>query len=245
MDYQGGQLRDGDPLALSDRARVTPCACPTATSRASRSRVELLLPDSDTLVVVNVHFDWVADDTFRFAQATALHALPRLAAPALRSCSATSTTSRARARSRSSRRAPREVPKPAERPLHLLLHGAGEGDRLHLPRTGPRVGGWTVASSGGTNPWPPIIGPSCAAPAQRHSLTEKQRTPGQQVAGRPFRAEWRSATRQPIISDAPPAGARPPARPCACASPHPAVARCRRRCCRACSWPGSWPASPP
>ncbi len=31
--------------------------------------VEVLLPDNNRVLVVNVHFDWVDDDTFRFAQA--------------------------------------------------------------------------------------------------------------------------------------------------------------------------------
>ena len=36
--------------------------------------VQVILPGGDTLVAVNVHFDWVRDDTFRFAQASALAA---------------------------------------------------------------------------------------------------------------------------------------------------------------------------
>lgn len=34
--------------------------------------VEVQLPTGRRLTIVNVHFDWVSDDTFRFAQATAL-----------------------------------------------------------------------------------------------------------------------------------------------------------------------------
>ncbi|WP_425398845.1 endonuclease/exonuclease/phosphatase family protein [Aeoliella sp.] len=34
--------------------------------------VEVLLPDGSTLTVVNIHFDWVSDDSFRWKQATAL-----------------------------------------------------------------------------------------------------------------------------------------------------------------------------
>jgi endonuclease/exonuclease/phosphatase family metal-dependent hydrolase len=33
---------------------------------------EVALPDHDTIAVINVHFDWVQNDTLRFAQASAL-----------------------------------------------------------------------------------------------------------------------------------------------------------------------------
>jgi endonuclease/exonuclease/phosphatase family metal-dependent hydrolase len=37
--------------------------------------VELQLPTGDRIVVINVHFDWVENDAFRFAQASALRAV--------------------------------------------------------------------------------------------------------------------------------------------------------------------------
>jgi endonuclease/exonuclease/phosphatase family metal-dependent hydrolase len=68
MDYQGGRygmailsrfpLRSVDPVRLTDgnEPRVA-------------LAVEIAGPGSTTITVVNVHFDWVADDGFRFTQA--------------------------------------------------------------------------------------------------------------------------------------------------------------------------------
>lgn len=68
MDYQGGRyglailsrypLRSVDPVRLTDgnEPRVA-------------LAVEIVWPGSTRITVVNVHFDWVADDGFRFTQA--------------------------------------------------------------------------------------------------------------------------------------------------------------------------------
>lgn len=73
MDYQGGEYG----LAVLSRfpiVRATPVRLPDGNEPRVALAAELRLPDGHSLMVVNVHFDWVADDTFRFAQASALTA---------------------------------------------------------------------------------------------------------------------------------------------------------------------------
>ena len=74
MEYQGGNYG----LAILSRfpiTRVTPVRLPDGNEPRVALIAELRLPDARTIAVVNVHFDWVADDAFRFAQASALAAV--------------------------------------------------------------------------------------------------------------------------------------------------------------------------
>lgn len=71
MEYQEGHYGMGI-LSRFPITRTTPVRLPEGNEPRIALAAELLLPDSSTLVVVNVHFDWVADDAFRFAQASAL-----------------------------------------------------------------------------------------------------------------------------------------------------------------------------
>jgi endonuclease/exonuclease/phosphatase family metal-dependent hydrolase len=73
MDYQGGAYG----MAILSRhpiVRSTPVALPEGNEPRVALAAELRLPDGSPLAVVNVHFDWVRDDAFRFAQAQALAA---------------------------------------------------------------------------------------------------------------------------------------------------------------------------
>lgn len=74
MAYQGGTYG----MAILSRhpfARVTPLRLPDGNEPRIALLAEVVLPGADTITVVNVHFDWVADDSFRVAQATALAAV--------------------------------------------------------------------------------------------------------------------------------------------------------------------------
>lgn len=71
MDYQGGRYG----MAILSRfpiVRATPVRLPDGNEPRIALSAELRLPGDRTVMVVNVHFDWVADDAFRFAQASAL-----------------------------------------------------------------------------------------------------------------------------------------------------------------------------
>ncbi|MCL4215175.1 MAG: endonuclease/exonuclease/phosphatase family protein [Gemmatimonadales bacterium] len=71
MEYQGGQYG----LAILSRfpvVRATPVRLPDGNEPRVALVAELRLPDGRSVAVVNVHFDWVDDDGFRFAQARAL-----------------------------------------------------------------------------------------------------------------------------------------------------------------------------
>lgn len=71
MPYQGGEYG----LAVLSRfpiTRATPVRLPDGNEPRVALAAELRLPDGRALMVVNVHFDWVANDTFRLKQATAL-----------------------------------------------------------------------------------------------------------------------------------------------------------------------------
>ena len=73
MPYQGGEYG----LAILSRfpiVRATPLRLPDGNEPRVALFAELRLPRGDTLVAVSVHFDWVEDDRFRLAQATALAA---------------------------------------------------------------------------------------------------------------------------------------------------------------------------
>ncbi len=71
MAYQGGEYG----LAILSRhpiVRALPIRLPDGHEPRVALLVEVVLPDADTVSVVNVHFDWVANDTLRHAQALAL-----------------------------------------------------------------------------------------------------------------------------------------------------------------------------
>lgn len=74
MDYQGGQYGMG---MLSRHPVVRSWSIPLPEGNEPRVALaaEIVLPGGETVVAVNVHFDWVDDDTFRFAQASALAAV--------------------------------------------------------------------------------------------------------------------------------------------------------------------------
>jgi endonuclease/exonuclease/phosphatase family metal-dependent hydrolase len=71
MDFQGGAYG----MAILTRypiAAVRPVPLPEGNEPRVALAVEIKLPDGRPLTVVNVHFDWVRDDRFRFAQAEVL-----------------------------------------------------------------------------------------------------------------------------------------------------------------------------
>ncbi len=71
MDFQGGAYG----MAILTRYPITSTRSvrlPDGNEPRIALAVEVRLPDSRRLTIVNVHFDWVRDDTFRFAQAEAL-----------------------------------------------------------------------------------------------------------------------------------------------------------------------------
>ena len=71
MDFQGGAYG----MAILSRfpiVRDTAVKLPAGNEPRVALAVEVRLPDGPPLTIVNVHFDWVRDDTYRFAQAEAL-----------------------------------------------------------------------------------------------------------------------------------------------------------------------------
>lgn len=71
MEYQGGHYG----LAILSRlpiVRAIPVRLPDGNEPRVALVAELRLPDGRRVAAVNVHFDWVDDDGFRFAQARAL-----------------------------------------------------------------------------------------------------------------------------------------------------------------------------
>jgi len=71
MPYQGGEYG----MAILSRYPVVGQASirlPEGNEPRIALRADVLLPNGDTITVVNVHFDWVANDSFRVAQATFL-----------------------------------------------------------------------------------------------------------------------------------------------------------------------------
>ena len=71
MDFQGGRYGMG-ALSRFPIRRMTSFALPEGNEPRIALIVEVELPTGETLKLVNVHFDWVEDDGFRFAQATKL-----------------------------------------------------------------------------------------------------------------------------------------------------------------------------
>lgn len=69
MDYQGGRYG----MAVLSRfpiRRVVPVPLPVGNEPRIALAVEVEVPGTGPLMVVNVHFDWVESDSFRFPQAT-------------------------------------------------------------------------------------------------------------------------------------------------------------------------------
>lgn len=71
MDFQGGAYGMGVlsrfPITLSREVRL-----PDGNEPRVALAVDVRLPGGRPLTIVNVHFDWVSDDGFRFAQARTL-----------------------------------------------------------------------------------------------------------------------------------------------------------------------------
>ena len=71
MDFQGGAygmaILSRHPIVRTESVRL-----PDGNEPRVALAVEVQLPSNGRLTIVNVHFDWVEDDTFRFAQASAL-----------------------------------------------------------------------------------------------------------------------------------------------------------------------------
>jgi len=71
MPYQGGEYG----LAILSRhpiVRTTPIRLPEGNEPRVALAATIVPAPGDTVVVVNIHFDWVENDGFRFAQATAI-----------------------------------------------------------------------------------------------------------------------------------------------------------------------------
>lgn len=71
MDYDGGRYG----LAVLSRypiQKATIVKLPVGNEPRVALAAKVTLPDQSSITVVNVHFDWVRDDQFRFAQATVL-----------------------------------------------------------------------------------------------------------------------------------------------------------------------------
>lgn len=81
MDYQGGRYG----LAILSRlpvVRVEPVSLPEGNEPRVALAIEVEVPGGNRVMVVNVHFDWVDDDGFRYAQAERLtHYLDALDVP--------------------------------------------------------------------------------------------------------------------------------------------------------------------
>lgn len=71
MDFQGGAygmaILTRFPIERTEEVRL-----PEGNEPRIALSVRITLPDGSELTIVNVHFDWVRDDTFRYAQAEAL-----------------------------------------------------------------------------------------------------------------------------------------------------------------------------
>ena len=71
MDYQGGQYG----LAILSRypfRQVHSIRLPEGNEPRITLAAEVRLPNGESLMIVNIHLDWVDDDNFRFAQASAV-----------------------------------------------------------------------------------------------------------------------------------------------------------------------------
>jgi endonuclease/exonuclease/phosphatase family metal-dependent hydrolase len=139
MDYQGGAYG----MAILTRYPIVatePVPLPEGNEPRVALSVQTRLPDGRRLTIVNVHFDWVRDDGFRFAQAQALTKyLDALTTPYILLGDFNDVPeSRTLALFQGTRRRGEEA---GRRPLHVPVHGTREGNRLHLLRAGRRVAG--------------------------------------------------------------------------------------------------------
>lgn len=71
MDFQGGRYGMGI-LSKHPIKKVTSVKLPKGNEPRVALAAEVALPSGDSIMLVNVHFDWVKDDAFRFAQAQTL-----------------------------------------------------------------------------------------------------------------------------------------------------------------------------
>jgi endonuclease/exonuclease/phosphatase family metal-dependent hydrolase len=71
MDFQGGRYGMG-VLSRFPIKSTTSLELPMGNEPRVALAVEVMLPNDRTIVIVNVHFDWVNDDGFRFQQASTL-----------------------------------------------------------------------------------------------------------------------------------------------------------------------------
>lgn len=71
MDFQGGRYGMGI-LSKHPIKSVTSVKLPKGNEPRVALAVEVALPSGESIMLVNVHFDWVKDDAFRFAQAQEL-----------------------------------------------------------------------------------------------------------------------------------------------------------------------------
>ena len=71
MDFQGGAYGMGI-LVRHPIVRTESVTLPVGNEPRIALVVETRLPDGRTITIINVHFDWVRDDGFRFAQASVL-----------------------------------------------------------------------------------------------------------------------------------------------------------------------------
>lgn len=71
MPYQGGEYGMA-VLSKFPIVKVTPLRLPEGNEPRIALIVEVRLPNGESLLIVNVHFDWVDDDKFRYSQAIQL-----------------------------------------------------------------------------------------------------------------------------------------------------------------------------
>ncbi len=74
MDYQGGRYGLGI-LSKWPITRATPLRLPDGNEPRVALLVDVTLSDGASITLVNVHFDWVDNDNFRYAQAKVLAAV--------------------------------------------------------------------------------------------------------------------------------------------------------------------------
>lgn len=78
MEFQGGHYG----MAILPLHRSWPIELPAGQEPRVALAAQVTVPGGDTIVAVNVHFDWIDDDRARFAQASALvHVLDTLSYP--------------------------------------------------------------------------------------------------------------------------------------------------------------------
>src|SRR5690606_27818322 len=109
VDYEGGRYG----LAILSRCAIR-SADPVRLTEGNEPRLALAVglgePGVSTLTIVNVHFDWVADDGFRYAQASEVaRYLDSIAGPYMLAGDFND--------------------QPGSRTLRLFEHGAGEAEK--------------------------------------------------------------------------------------------------------------------